>query len=505
MELTLQKKTFSCYDSTPPLAEKRDLTGETIIPDYCPDIARIIDACGRLCIRSKELTEGRACISGALDMTLLYTAEGGGVRSFSYALAFDEMFDSPSLKDCSELCVEAQLLLPEVRALNPRKIHTRAGILLRLTPYRRSEQQSCIAVSEETEYGIRTLCDEQEICIVKSIKEKSFTFIDTIDIKENIQELLCCKAKLRLTDTKVSGGKVFLKGSVLADIVCCLQNGMLHRESIELPFSQIVDGIEEEGVLSAHAYTYLTGCECAEEAESDGHSLSLKLFGNVFVAVYQTLKIPAITDLYSTTHELSAEMHGEEVCQSRDTLVKEQSVREQIESGTELSEVLVCDVFFTQNSLIVQEGKAALRSSAVIKVLCVDEGGTPFTVERRVEVSSAADVPQNCTVSIEDVCCGELRAAAAGGGIELRFSAVFTLLLTCRCHTVALCSLQVRLRSEEQERAPSLVLKPLLKGQHLWDIAKQYRTTIEDILCANEAEDESAFSLGEMLLIPKRR
>ncbi|MBQ1242346.1 MAG: LysM peptidoglycan-binding domain-containing protein, partial [Oscillospiraceae bacterium] len=132
-------------------------------------------------------------------------------------------------------------------------------------------------------------------------------------------------------------------------------------------------------------------------------------------------------------------------------------------------------------------------------------GGTPFSVERRVEVSSIADIPENCTATIEDVCCGELRAAAAGGGIEVRFSAVFTLMLTCRFHTVTLCALQVQPRSEEQEKAPSLVLKPLLKGQRLWDIAKQYRTTCEDILCANEAEDESAFSVGEMLLIPKRR
>lgn len=505
MELTLQKKTFSCYESATPLTEKRDLTGETIIPDYCPDIARIIDACGRLCVRSKEVTDGHSCISGAIDMTLLYTAEGGGVKSFSYSLAFDEIFDSPSFKDCSELCVEAQLLLPEVRALNPRKIHTRAGILFSLTPYRRSEHQSCSAVSDECEFGIRTLCDEREVCLVKSIKEKTFTFIDTIDLKENIQELLCCKAKLRLTETKVSGGKVFLKGCVLADILCCLQNGMLQRESVELPFSQIVDGIEEDGLLTAHAYAYPTGFECTEDTDGNGHSFTLKLFGNAFVVVYQTLKIPTITDLYSTTHELTAEMRGEEVCQSRETLIKEQSVREQIESGTEVSEVLGCDIFFTQNSLIAQDGKASLRSSAVIKVLCVDEGGTPFSVERRVEVSSVADIPENCTATIEDVCCGELRAAAAGGGIEVRFSAVFTLMLTCRCHTVTLCALQVQPRSEEQEKAPSLVLKPLLKGQLLWDIAKQYRTTCEDILCANEVEDESAFSVGEMLLIPKRR
>ena len=37
------------------------------------------------------------------------------------------------------------------------------------------------------------------------------------------------------------------------------------------------------------------------------------------------------------------------------------------------------------------------------------------------------------------------------------------------------------------------------------DIAKQYRTTVNEILTANELSDQSAAAVGELLLIPRRR
>ena len=44
MELELKKEQFACYQALPQLSENREETTETIVPDYLPDIARIVDA-----------------------------------------------------------------------------------------------------------------------------------------------------------------------------------------------------------------------------------------------------------------------------------------------------------------------------------------------------------------------------------------------------------------------------------------------------------------------------
>ncbi len=511
MELALQKKTYSCYETVAPLMEKREQTAETIVPDYCPDIARIIDASGCLLVRGKEVSDGRVCVSGTIKMSLLYMAEGGSVKSIEYALAMEEYFDIRSIEGCLDVCLEATLDKAEVRAINPRKVFTRVGVSFRLTPYCRSEFAACGAIEEDKEYGIRTLCEEQKACIIKSIKEKDFTFSEEISLsaKEDVREILCSKTSLRITEARASGGKVFLKGFVCADVVYALQSGTLCRECTELPFSQIVDGIsDEDGALSAQSFAHLTDCEYrigSENAPDDMKRISIKLFINAFIVLYQSVVTCAITDLYSTSHELTAELQGREVCCEKDTVIKEQSVREQLETGAEIAEVLKSEVLFTQSTVSIQSGKAVLRASAVMKVLYLDEGGVPFCAERQSEVTASLDLPENCTATIENICCGELRASPMGSGIELRFSALFTVSLEQRCSCSTLCSLQVQPRAEEDGRTPSLVLKPLSKGWRLWDMAKQYRTSVEDILSANELEDESALSVGDVLLIPRKR
>ena len=51
---------------------------------------------------------------------------------------------------------------------------------------------------------------------------------------------------------------------------------------------------------------------------------------------------------------------------------------------------------------------------------------------------------------------------------------------------------------------PSVVLRMPSPGEELWDIAKAHGTTMEQILQANELEEE-ALPAGRMLLIPSAR
>ena len=51
---------------------------------------------------------------------------------------------------------------------------------------------------------------------------------------------------------------------------------------------------------------------------------------------------------------------------------------------------------------------------------------------------------------------------------------------------------------------PSIVLRAVEEGERLWDIAKAYGTTMEDIIQANGLGEEAP-AVGRVLLIPKKR
>ena len=72
----------------------------------------------------------------------------------------------------------------EVRALNPRKIMTRAAVELTVTPYCAALLTACGDVTQRAENGIETLCETQEVSIIKALRSKDFVFSDDLVLSE---------------------------------------------------------------------------------------------------------------------------------------------------------------------------------------------------------------------------------------------------------------------------------------------------------------------------------
>ena len=107
MELELKKACFDAYEAAGELTLTQEETAETIVPDYCPDIARIIETTGKVFLHSREMRDGRAEISGTVRVTVLYTPEGeGGIRTLEFAMPFTVETDGRSLPDCAALLAE---------------------------------------------------------------------------------------------------------------------------------------------------------------------------------------------------------------------------------------------------------------------------------------------------------------------------------------------------------------------------------------------------------------
>ena len=60
MELELKRADLDAYEVGGELALTQEETAETIVPDYCPDIARIIETDGKVFLHSRDLRDGRA-------------------------------------------------------------------------------------------------------------------------------------------------------------------------------------------------------------------------------------------------------------------------------------------------------------------------------------------------------------------------------------------------------------------------------------------------------------
>ena len=502
MELELQKERWEGYRSGAPMLLTQEETAETIVPDYSPDIARIVEVSACLLLRSRTVADGKLTASGSVKLTLLYMAEGAnGLRSFEYAIPFEQTAALPV--GCAEACLEGRVCDAEARLLNPRKLFTRVNIEWRVTPYCRTVLETCGEIAEQEQYAIQTLCEKHDVSLIRAAGARDFVFADELTLpggREAVSELLCSRVRLRVTEAKCLGAKVVLKGIVCLSLVYAAQDGKLCSYAEELPFSQILDGfLEDTGECSVSAALSLSGSEI--HTGEEGRAVSVKLFLNVFLVQREQKSVLCITDLYSTAYDLDAQFDTLELQQATETVSVSESVREQLDTGTEVKCVLSANVCFSGAQARQSGDQAEVRTVATVSVLYLDESDVPLSVERRIEVSTQAASADG--VQVEEVCAGDVTANVNAGGIELRFPVEFQLaaaaVVPCQCLT------SVSAEASEGSDAASLVLRALREGETLWDIAKQYRTTAEEILAAIELTESSLLEAGRMLLIPRVR
>lgn len=510
MELELKKERYSCYRPGAVSVSTDEETAETIVPDYCPDIARIADACACLFVRGRSVSEGKLTVTGSVRVTLLYIAEGSqGLRSLEYTIPVEKTEKLP--EGCERAAVEGRICSVDVRALNPRKLFTRLELEWRATPYCRMTMTTCGEIAERQEYSVQTLSEKHDVSLIRAVSDKDFVFSDEFSLpggSESIADILCSRIKARITEAKSVGSKAVIKGTACISLLYASPDGKLCSYAEELPFSQILDGaaIEESENYSVSASLDLSGCEIHTTSEGgEGRGVSVKLFMNAFVVLRSTETVECIIDLYSTAYELDAKTECVELWQEPEAQHITQNVREQLETGMEVRSVLSTDVCFGSPCVVKNGAQAAVSVAATLSALYMDESGSVFSVKRRLDVTANADVGEGAQVSVEDVCAGDISANINSLGIELRFPAEFTVVSLsapqCRC----LASLTAAPLGSEGGGEPSLVLRALGESESLWDVAKQYRTTVEEILSANELTDGAVPEIGSMLLIPRKR
>lgn len=76
MELEFERDTIVCYETLTEVTLCQEETLESIVPDACPDILRIVDVCGQATLSSKAAKEGMAVVTGMVRAVILYQPEG---------------------------------------------------------------------------------------------------------------------------------------------------------------------------------------------------------------------------------------------------------------------------------------------------------------------------------------------------------------------------------------------------------------------------------------------
>ena len=505
MELEFDRDIISSYDTVAQVTLCQEETLESIVPDACPDIERIVDVCGQATLSGKQAGSGMATVSGMVRVSVLYRPEGeGGLRRMDLGLPFTCQVEAPGLTDQGVVLAAPRLRSAEARALNPRKVLLRVDLAVDVTACQSVRRPVCQGILNGEEAGI---CQKQfhgESYELTAVQEKPFTFSDQIRLQTGQGEppqLLAAQAVPVCTESKLIGSKLIFKGLVEVSMLLQEPGGGLSCARESLPFSQVMEipAAEEDG--DCRVRVELTDLKCETEA-GDGRNVEVLLELLAQAQVRCRRPVTILQDVYSTGWQMEVDSGLQTLCQLGEQSTRTQTVRELLETGELVRGVAASRLSLGQLTQSREGAQLVLTAESFLTVLYLDEEEQLQCLRKTLPVSCRLDCPEGYRCTCTCTCPGEVFAAPAAGGVEVRFSLEFHCLTLTDLSVAAVeqASLGEARGSGEGSR-PSVVLRLPVPGEGLWEIAKSYGTTIQQILQANELEGEE-LPEGKMLLIP---
>ena len=510
MELQLKKTTLDHYESSGEVTLTQEETTEVIVPDYCPDIARIITADGKVCIHSRELRDGKATVTGTVRVTVLYTPDGeSGIRTLEFAMPFTVESDNRVLADCVFLEADTRPEFLESRMLNPRKAFTHCKLVTRLTGYQKEPLCFSTDLEGEDQLCVEKRQEQQRITLLTHIAEKDFTFTEEMNLspgRAGAAELLNSQVCGSVTESKIVGSKLIFKGVFSISLLYRSVDGKYDTTSSDLPFSQImeIEGAAEGCTPSLRLQ--LTGSDLQIDGDdAEGRQIAVTLYLHATALLREEQDVTLLNDLYSTSYETAYEAAPLSVTGFFETFTRRHTVREVLEIGVVADSILSLTASCGAVSVSREGETTVLRTEVNVRALYLDEGGVPLMAERSFDINSQLELPEDCKVSASAACPEEIQGSLGDRGIEVRFPVDFRAEAVSRLKKVCITSAKLDTESpKDSVGTPSLVLRCLGKQESAWDLAKKYNTTIAMILAANQLED-GEIPREKLLLIPRKR
>lgn len=494
---------------------------DIIVPDVKPDIARILLMDGDVSVNSTEVIQDKVLVNGTIDFKILYVPEGEeqSIKSINNSTDFSYGLDVPNAGQGMKSKVKCDVEHIEYEILNGRKVNAKTIVRVYGRVINQIEQQLVSDLSGldnvqvlRNSYNINCYVgDSQDYCSVEEILEVPTG-------KATIKEILRSDVKISGKEFKITENKVIAKGELN---ISTLYIGDDELESIqfmehEVPFTQVIDfpGITEESTCEVKYRVADSQFEPEEDGDGELRSIRAQVSVGISVDVYEKRSMEVIADAYSPDVRLDVEKQSfrtEEFVEEGSYQISFKKVFEIDEESPEIQEVfnVLCKANLSEYKIydgrVVLEGVTNnnvlyLAESDEQPVFCLS-GEVPF--EEEIEIPALKE-DMRCEIDVDVEHCTYSMLSSKEVEVRTVLSASLKVVKEVDLPLIEKVE-ETPLDLKRLEDRPSIVIYFVQEGDTLWDLAKRYYTTIEDLKRANDMGDDDSIVVGQQIIIPKRK
>ena len=507
------------------------------VPDYRPDIVKVLKEKGELHFDEAKAAAGAAWLKGRLVFRVLYRSdqENGKISCLKGEIPFQEKLNMDGVQEYDVIQASGEIEDLTIGVIHSRKISVRAVILLKTEEPQEKEDELCVGIEAddgcEKRYRntniLQLLCMKRDQCRQKSE-------ITLPSSKPNVQEILWKSLEIRNLDTKMGQDGVKLSGEVLISVLYQEEEETDRVQWYEtvIPLDCGVEcdaGTEADIIYKVKARPASMELEVKPDYDGEERVLVLELVMNLDIRVWKEQEISMLEDVYSLKKEIIPVCTGvtlHHISVKNDSQCRLTEQMELAESQEKILQICSCEGTVHLESTELTEQGVRAEGILVTELLYI-------TTDDQMPIGSAREIyPFEQLIEIPQQTVRTERNKPEGPEtleqknklqteLDCRISQLSAVMLD-QDHVEIKAVIGLDLLAFEQEqidnitdmREEALDMEQLQKrpglvgyiakdGDSLWSIAKENHTTVEDILRDNHRTDED-LRRGEKILIVKK-
>lgn len=480
--------------------------GDVIIPDVKPDIVSSMNASGNVCVYKKEISNGKIRFDGSVSVYIMYLADSNDsvVRGLNTTLDFSEIIDFDGVREGMNIDEEFVLKSIDCKVLNGRKVNISANIEVKINAYV-NENTSLVRGVDNIE-DMQVLSKPLEINSMLGSGTSRAYAKETImlDSADNFAEILCVHTRFLDKDTKPSYNKILAKADYEVKIMYLTEDNRIGTVCSKIPVMGFVD-VPEVTDTSICNMKYRLKNLIIKPNSSEEHSIYIEAEVELTCNVYESRQIEVIQDLYSPSRNVEFKEKSIETNSRKSNVTDICNIRENI-SIPDIGDNRIYDVEVTPNILserasenrILYEGEVEIRfifESNNVSGVDTRNVSIPFNFEVNNQgVTSGSMIETEMEVKKEDFV---VNAGNVSANIDLEFN--IGVLKNERMNIID----EINVDEAGNRESYSMVVYFVKPSDTLWEIAKKFGSTIEDIARVNEIGDINKIDVGQQLFIPR--
>ncbi len=512
MEQLLHEQRIAITESVLDAAEEYAISGDFILPEYCPDVAVVLKCVITPQLHSRRWSGDAFTVDGMAVMRILYLDEE---RSCVRVAEFTQPINCTlrGQSGCESIPVRVWMTQDYVncRAVSPRRVEVRAGF----TVHACAEQAKMIELPcAAAQARLYTKGVTRTVTAPLSSGEKLLTVNETLAFDSGLpaaEQLLGgeCTAAVSevklLTDKAIVKGQIYLHQLYTDDSV----SGTTYVLEYTVPFSVIMD---VEGVRDGQLHTAQVSvlsdteeCVVGEGGQNSAIGFTAKLLVQLFT--YEKAAAQLVTDAFHPDCPVTLSDDTLSLCSLTEALRQSATVQKSVALPSDgLREIVDAWVMPMPTVGRVENGRIELNAPMLLSLLVRDADGVIAYYERaedfRVEWLQTVSCDEAAvSVKAYPTVMG-MSYAAIGDKLDLRLTLAISCELWETAHERVVRDITLQNENAYPVDKAAMRLYYADAGESVWDIARRCHTSPDAVREENDLRDE-ILSAKTVLLIPQ--